>query len=93
MNCKPTRHDDLGLYDKIQNKIYIQHIKNFRKERKETRKEYIEILKDKSTLPEDVIRHVISFVPIAAKNPLTNGELCDHILREYIIAYRIKHVS
>lgn len=93
MNCKPTRHDDLGLYDKIQNKIYIQHIKNFRKERKKTRKEYIEVLKDKSTLPEDVIRHVISFVPIAAKNPLTNGELCDHILREYIIAYRIKHVS
>ena len=91
MDYEPTRYDDLGLYDKIQNKIYIQHIKNFRKERKKTRKEYIEALKDKSSLPEDIIRHVISFVPIAAKKPLTNGELCEHILKEYIIAYRIKH--
>ena len=91
MTFKPTRFDDLGLYDKIKNKIYIQHIKNFRKERKQTRKEYIEVLKDKSTLPEDIIRHVISFIPIAAKKPITNGELCEHILKEYTIAYRIKH--
>ena len=93
MKYTPTKYDDLGLYGKIKNKIYIQHIKDFRKERKETRKEYIEVLKDKFTLPEDIIKHVVSFIPIAAKKPLTNGELCDHILREYIIEYRIKHVS
>ena len=93
MKFEPVRSDDLALYKQIKNKVYIQYIKNFRKERKNTRNEYIEILKDETTLPKEIIKHILNYVPIPAKKPLPNTELCNHILREYIIAYRIKHVS
>ena len=46
MKFEPVRSDDLALYKQIKNKVYIQYIKNFRKERKNTRNEYIEILQD-----------------------------------------------
>ena len=85
-----SRYDDLGLYRRTMNKVYIRHIKKARTERKEMRKEYLQTLTDKTSLPVDIINHIVSFMTIPIKNPITNGELCDDISKQFKIDFMKK---
>ena len=85
-----SRYDDLGLFRQTMNKVYIGHIKRARIERKEMRKEYLQTLTDVTSLPVDTIRHIVSFMTIPIKNPITNGELCDDIHKQFKIDFMKK---
>ena len=82
-----SRFDDLGLFRKTMNKVYIGHIKKARIEREETRKEYLQTLTDITHLPVDTIKHIVSFMTIPIKNPITNGKLCDDIYKQFKIDF------
>ncbi len=82
-----SRYDDLGLFRQTMNKVYIGHIKRARIERKEMRTEYLQALTYVTSLPVDTIRHIVSFMTIPIKNPITNGELCDDIFKQFKIDF------
>jgi len=72
------------------NTVYIRHIKKARAERNEMRKEYLQTLTDITSLPVDTIQHIISFMTIPIKNPITNDELCADIHKQFKIDFMEK---